>query len=269
MEWVELIRAKGARVAHPRGGRQPHDKGFAAAHRVLGISRRDLGRAERLANICFDAQAIVREAKLDDLLTALEEIAEEPPQRQVEKALELKERYRKPRRDRATDAATSANTGAQTDQVPEPEAPSLAPNEDESDQVEDDAVESPATAPAEISGDVDQPSAVQGGAGHYEKYEIIKARWDEYFARDSGPLFGRRMAACIREGPAALHQGGVRPFRADGRQKPLSSLNGATRTRSRSEGTRSPRDDRFCTSPPAYRAGFTVAPSRMSASITG
>ena len=68
--------------------------------------------------------------------------------------------------------------------MPEDEAPSPAPNEDESDQAEDDAVESPATAPAETSGDVDQPSAVQGDEGHYEKYEIIKARWDEYFARD-------------------------------------------------------------------------------------
>ena len=206
MEWVELIRAKGARVAHPRGGRQPHDKGFAAAHRVLGISRRDLGRAERLANICFDAQAIVREAKLDDLLTALEEIAEEPPQRQVEKALELKERYRKPRRDRATDAATSANTGAQTDQVPEPEAPSLAPNEDESDQVEDDAVESPATAPAEISGDVDQPSARSRRCRPLREVRNYQSTLGRIFRPRLGPLFGRRMAACIREGPAALHQ---------------------------------------------------------------
>jgi Bifunctional DNA primase/polymerase, N-terminal len=184
MEWIRDSREKGARVAHPRGGRQPHDKGFAAAHRVLGISRRDLGRAERFANICRDAQAVIRQAMLDDLQVALEEIADEPPQRQVDKALELKERYRKPRRDRATDAATNANTGAQTDQVPEPEAPSLAPNEDDSDQAEDDAAESPATAPVETSGDIDQPSAVQGGAGHYEKYEIIKARWDEYFARN-------------------------------------------------------------------------------------
>jgi hypothetical protein len=184
MEWVKDSREKGAQVAHPRGGRQPHDKGFSAAHRVLGISRRDLGRAERLANICFDAQAIIREAKLDDILVALEEIAEEPPEQQVAKALELKERYRKPRRDRATNAATNANTGAQTGQVPEPEAPSLAPNEDESDQAEDDTAESPATAPAETSGDVDKPSTVQGGAGHYEKFDILKARWDAYFAAD-------------------------------------------------------------------------------------
>ena len=121
---------------------------------------------------------------MDDILGALLEIAEEPPEQQVAKAVELKERYRKPRRDRATNAATNANTGAQTDQVSEPEGPSLAPNEDEFDQVEDDAVESPATAPAEASGDVDKSSAVQGGAGRYEKFEILKSRWDEYLAPD-------------------------------------------------------------------------------------
>jgi hypothetical protein len=60
----------------------------------------------------------------------------------------------------------------------------LAPNEDESDQAEDDTAESPATAPAETSGDVDKPSTVQGGAGHYEKFDILKARWDAYFAAD-------------------------------------------------------------------------------------
>jgi hypothetical protein len=157
---------------------------MSAAARILGVSRRDVGRAEQIANICPEAQQVIRRAALDDLEVALEEIADEPPEQQVAKALELKERYRKPRRDRATDATTSATTGAQTDQVPEPEAPSLAPNEDESDQVEDDAVESPTTAPAETSGDVDQPAAVQGGAGHYEKFEILISRWDEYFARD-------------------------------------------------------------------------------------
>ena len=184
MEWVHLIRGKAGHNAHPRGGKQPHDRGMSAAARILGVSRRDVGRAERFANICPEAQQEIRRAALDDLLVALEEIADEPPEQQVAKAIELRERYRKPRRDRARDVATNANTGAQTDQVPEPEAPSLAPNEDEFDQVEDDAVESPATAPAETSGDVDQPSAVQGGAGHYEKYEIIKARWDAYVADD-------------------------------------------------------------------------------------
>jgi hypothetical protein len=36
----------------------------------------------------------------------------------------------------------------------------------------------------ETSGDVGQPSAVQGGAGHYEKFDILKSRWDAYFAAD-------------------------------------------------------------------------------------
>jgi ParB-like chromosome segregation protein Spo0J len=184
MEWVALIRGKAGQNAHPRGGKQPHDRGMSAAARILGVSRRDVGRAERFANIRPEAQQEIRRAALDDLLVALEEIADEPPEQQVAKALELKERYRKPRRDRARDVATNANTGAQTGQVPEPEAPSLAPNEDESDQVEGDAAESPATAPAETSGEVDKPSALQRGAGNYEKFEIIKARWDAYLADD-------------------------------------------------------------------------------------
>jgi hypothetical protein len=126
MEWVHLIRGKAGQNAQPRGGKQPHDRGMSAAARILGVSRRDVGRAERFANICPEAQQEIRRAALDDLQVALEEIADEPPEQQVAKAIELKERYRKPRRDRATDAATKANTGAQTDQVPEPEAPSLA-----------------------------------------------------------------------------------------------------------------------------------------------
>ena len=66
MKWVQLVRAKGAQLAHPRGGRQPHDKGLAAAERVLGVSRRDLGRAEKIASICSEAQEVIRQAKLDD-----------------------------------------------------------------------------------------------------------------------------------------------------------------------------------------------------------
>ena len=86
MEWVRLVRAKGARLAHPRGGRQPHDKGLAAAERILGVSRRGLGRAEKIASICAEAQEIIRQAKLDDIQLALLEIANTPTEQQVEKA---------------------------------------------------------------------------------------------------------------------------------------------------------------------------------------
>jgi Bifunctional DNA primase/polymerase, N-terminal len=184
MEWIRESREKGAQPAHPRGGRQPHDKGFSAAHRVLGISRRDLGRAERFANICADAQAVIREAKLDDLLTALEEIANEPAGQQVEKALELKERYRRPRRNRATNGDANPDTAPQQDQVPEAESPDLAPDDRDSDEgtEEEKSVESPDTTPGEPSGDIDQPSALGRRAGDDEKFEIVTSLWDQYIA---------------------------------------------------------------------------------------
>jgi len=184
MEWVELIRAKGARVAHPRGGRQPHDKGMSAAERVLGVSRRDLGRAKRFANICPDAQAVIREAKLDDIQVALEEIANEPAGQQVEKALEVKERYRKPRRNRATKGDAKPDTAPQQGQVPEAESPDLAPDDRDSDEGTEERkpVESPDTAPGEPSGDIDQPSALGRRAGDDEKFEILNSLWDQYIA---------------------------------------------------------------------------------------
>ena len=144
MEWVRLVRAKGAQLARPRGGRQPHDKGLTAAERVLGVSRRDLGRAEKIASICSKAQEVIRRAKLDDIQLALLEIANEPTEQQVEKALELKERYRRPRGSRRTPDREPENG-----HLPEAESPNLAPTDDESD---DGAEEKPAkhadTAPA-------------------------------------------------------------------------------------------------------------------------
>jgi hypothetical protein len=184
MEWVALVREKGGQVAHPRGGRQPHDKGMSAAARVLGVSRRDLGRAERFASICPDAQAVIRQAKLDDIQVALEEIANEPAGQQVEKALELKERYRKPRRNRVTIVDTTPDTGQQQGQVPEAESPDLAPDHHDSDEEteEEKPVESPDTAPGEPSGDIDQPSALGRRAGDDEKFEILNSLWDQYIA---------------------------------------------------------------------------------------
>jgi hypothetical protein len=186
MEWVALVRARGAQVAQPRGGRQPHDRGISAAQRVLGISRRDLGRAERFANICPDAQAVIREAKLDDIQVALEEIADEPPQRQVEKALELKERYRKPRRKRAINGGARPDTAPQQAELPEAESPELAPDDRESDEGTDEEkpVQDPDAAPGEPPGDVDPPSALDRRASADEKFEIVKSQWEKYVADD-------------------------------------------------------------------------------------
>lgn len=160
-------------------------KAFSAAEKVLGISRRDLRRAERFSKISPDAQAVIRQAKLDDIQVALEEIANEPLQRQVEKALELKERYRRPRRDRATKGDAKPDTAPQQGQVPEAESPDLVPDDRDSDEgtEEEKPVESPDTAPTKPSGDVvDQPSALVRRAGDDEKFEIIKSLWDQYIA---------------------------------------------------------------------------------------
>jgi hypothetical protein len=184
MEWVELVREKGAHVAHPRGGRQPHDKGLAAAERVLGVSRRDLGRAARIASISPEAQQEIRRAGLDDIQRALLEIANTPPDEQVEKARELKERYRKPRLNRPTNADRKPGADARQGDVLEHEAASQEPAEEEDDELEEETVESPDTVPAEASCDTDQPSAFRRRAGDDEKFEILKSRWDEYLADD-------------------------------------------------------------------------------------
>jgi hypothetical protein len=71
-----------------------------------------LALLERIASICAEAQEEIRRANLDDVQTALLEIANEPPEKQVEKAREVKERYRKPRRKRVTNADIAGDRGA-------------------------------------------------------------------------------------------------------------------------------------------------------------
>jgi Bifunctional DNA primase/polymerase, N-terminal len=60
MRWVELVNLKGAQGARPPGGHQPHDKGFNRAGRVIGVSRRDIERASKIASICAAAKAEIR-----------------------------------------------------------------------------------------------------------------------------------------------------------------------------------------------------------------
>jgi hypothetical protein len=199
MEWVREVRARGAQVAHPPGGRQPHDKGMSATARVWGISRRDLGRAERIANICPDAQAVIRQAKLDDIQTALEEIADEPPQRQVEKALEVKERYRKPRRSRARNGDAKPDTAPS--ELPKAESPDLAPGDPDRDEgtADEKPVEGPDTAPDEPPGDVNPPSALDRRVSADEKFEIVKSQWEQYIADDWEDLSEQQQVRFAKE----------------------------------------------------------------------
>ena len=188
MEWVGLVGSKGGHVAHPRGGQQPHDKGRSAAERVLGISRRDLGRAEKIASICLEAQEEARRAKLDDNQKALLEIANQPPENQVAKVRELKDRYSKPRGNRKTKADTKASTAknpapqrqtphqktseADQEQHDQQEQQEYQQQEDHSDQQEDWWSESPSTVPTDAGGDTEAET----------KFKTIKSRWKKYLA---------------------------------------------------------------------------------------
>lgn len=62
---MELNAQKGAQIAHPSGGKQPHDKGYSAAERDLGIKRDDARRAEKVASLSDEAKEAAREVGLD------------------------------------------------------------------------------------------------------------------------------------------------------------------------------------------------------------
>jgi hypothetical protein len=144
MEWVRLVRKKAGQVAHPPGGRQPHDKGLSAAERNLGISRRDLARAQKIAGITSSAKREARVAKLDDIQRALLEIAEQPAGEQINKVIELKARYSTPRGGRPA-ASETTTPRVKADLVVYPDAvdaddttPEQSDSESQSDKAEDD-----------------------------------------------------------------------------------------------------------------------------------
>jgi hypothetical protein len=91
-----------AQGAHPRGGHQPHDRGFSRAGRVIGVSRRDVERASKIASICAAAKAEIRRLNLNvkrDLLV----VGAEPEELQLAKLYELT-------RDRKSESADETDT---------------------------------------------------------------------------------------------------------------------------------------------------------------
>ena len=76
-ELSELVQAEeGGQVAHP-GGNQPHDRGVSRAAKVLGFSRREVGRSLRIASITIEAKAKAIEVGFDKNQSVLLTIAEE------------------------------------------------------------------------------------------------------------------------------------------------------------------------------------------------
>ncbi len=110
MRWVELVNQKAAQGAHPRGGHQPHDKGFSRAGRVIGVSRRNVERASKIAAICKEAKAEIRRLNLD-VRRHLLAIGAEPEELQLAKLYELT----RDRKSESADEAPEEGGGRQPD----------------------------------------------------------------------------------------------------------------------------------------------------------
>ncbi len=190
MEWVRLVGEKGARVGHPVGSPQPHDKGFSRAGRVLGVSRSQVQRAEKMAGISAAAKAEIRRINLTvkrDLL----KIRRLPPDEQVAMVHELA--GPKPRTVPVRGAALPADSESGAAKGHEPATPRAAEPtqskeptqaaeatgaEDEPEDRKDDVVESPSTAPDNADG-LDIPPFLIRADGE-KKYQAFKNRWAEY-----------------------------------------------------------------------------------------
>lgn len=80
-EWRRLTVEKGAQLAHPSGGHQPHDKGHSKTADALGITRDTVRRAERIASLPEDVrdQARAEDWSQSRLLAAARPAPKAPP----------------------------------------------------------------------------------------------------------------------------------------------------------------------------------------------
>jgi hypothetical protein len=157
MEWVRLVREKDAKLERPAGGVQPHDKGFSRTGRVIGVSRTDIQRAEKIVSICGAAKAEIRRVNLkvkQDLL----KIARLPADEQVAAVQEVA--APKPAA-RANAAATpkAARAKAPNATATSPTKPAADAPADRSG--EDAPVASPPTAPGDSPDGLDIPPPPQ------------------------------------------------------------------------------------------------------------
>jgi hypothetical protein len=174
MEWVRLVREKGARLGHPVGGPQPHDKGFSEAERVLGVSRTEMQRAEQIVGISDAAKAEIRRLNLRVKRDILK-VAKLPPGEQVA----IVQQLAGPKVRTVPVRGGSAPT-ADSESAPVPDHEPAAPlaeepagaeqvTEDKAEGQEGELMDSPSTTPPEI---VDPPE-LDGE----QQYVAFKARW--------------------------------------------------------------------------------------------
>ena len=84
--WAELTAAKVGQVDPPSGGAQPAEKGIRKVARELGLERKDVERAVKVASMSPEAKQAACDADLDDNRNALLAVAKEAtPEAQVAK----------------------------------------------------------------------------------------------------------------------------------------------------------------------------------------
>jgi hypothetical protein len=193
MQCVEIIRRQGGQRA--QGRQQLNDKGMSMAERILAVSRRDLGRFEKIDAISAAAKEEAQRAGLDDNQKALLAIADVSAEKQVAEVLKLKEQYaggtRKPP---AAKSSAPSSAAAATDQEPddggdgtdeaETDAERATDSAEEVENNSDDSeasAESPSTVPQDDGLDI-PPILRRTDLG--ETRGRLKAIYDEYLAVD-------------------------------------------------------------------------------------
>jgi hypothetical protein len=182
---LDNIREKSGQIAQPKGGHQPKDRSMTTTSRILGVSRRDLGRFEKIAAILDDAKSVILGTEVENIQNALEEIARTPRDEQVEKALVLKERYALARGKRSA-AANSAGTLKA----------SAGANEDAAEAAADESTDAPVQKAGDGADDTDgssgeSPPIVPGNEDHEpeispkerkKKLHVLKRLWEKHLA---------------------------------------------------------------------------------------
>jgi ParB family chromosome partitioning protein len=113
-DWILLVRNEAAQVAHPKGGRQPLDRGFSKAERTLGVSRAEATRSACIASIPQEVAARAIELDLDDNQAALLKVARlSTSELQIAQLQEISERKRASR-------SNASKPSSSPDEAPSP-----------------------------------------------------------------------------------------------------------------------------------------------------
>jgi hypothetical protein len=154
--------------------------------RILGVSRRDLGRFEKIAAISNWAKAEIRGTTMEDVQTTLLEIAAVSHAKQFAKVLELKESTCEPQ---------GANSAAAMSAGP-PEVKARDAEDDAEEAAADESTDAPAKKAGDVGDETDEsgsesPPIVPGDDDHEpeispkereKRLRVLKRLWEEHLA---------------------------------------------------------------------------------------